>query len=396
MSNNSLQSFHVFNRSSPAFTTEYTASCPGKSFATRIDFEAMHLAPSVPVWPYGFLLHCSDGSPALPVNYHAGKSVVNDYDVEQSLGPLVASGIRDVSARHGGMLSQFGYGGVQVPLQVGAGFMGNDVWRQSESMYAACVLKGLSVWVNAYGIFSLRFDFTCPPTTPASTTTISTESAPSGLSIASSTSPLSPPSFASSATNQLASSTGSSLTSTQSAVHSTPVPTPITTTITLVGSNSVPTTIVTVITPGAPLIPLTVTLGGGHSTVILTQIPGATTFTTLMPAFSQSAPDWTDDIALLLILIIAMSLATAAAAAALVYVRMRPGESKQDEGSGAAKVAVELADLGGPVRQEQLGQSQGIGSHEGVPPVYLVVEVAVPGLVEERTGGGQDKLPSLG
>ncbi|ORZ41101.1 hypothetical protein BCR44DRAFT_87161 [Catenaria anguillulae PL171] len=152
--------------------------------------------------------------------------------------------------------------------------------------------------------------------------------------------------------------------------------TAMTTTITL-GSGPSMTTFVTVITPGIPLQPLTVTLGGGQSPVIFTQVPGATTFMTIVPtsgtaAHSSHESTWPHDIVLpLAMLVVALSLVTAALGAALMYLRSRVRDKAQ-----IGPVAVELCDVAAAsqVRQPQLEAD----CH--VLPLYLVVEVPVPEL----------------
>ncbi|ORZ41067.1 hypothetical protein BCR44DRAFT_1495509 [Catenaria anguillulae PL171] len=265
-----------------------------------------------------------------------GDSIVTRLDLEAFL----FGGQPNIGVRHAEVLGQFGLGDLMVPDQPMPGLESAPLWRQMDSEYASCVLKGMTIWARRNTVLSLRLHFACRPPQP-SPTILATTATPT-------TSSPTPTEQASVATTNFGSSTNAATTIASSISAALEA---FTTTITI-NSGSASTTFVTVITPGVPLPVFTVTLPGGLP-VIITQVPGATVaFTTVStattspqlpvpPSFHNSSS--LNSVSIICFLIIALGLVVAALAASLTYLRMRWHSIGEHSSQGQA--GIELSDI---------------------------------------------------
>ncbi|ORZ35822.1 hypothetical protein BCR44DRAFT_196684 [Catenaria anguillulae PL171] len=398
-------------------TRDYHGLCPGDSFVTKLDMEAITSDPSE--IPNGLQLTCSDGSPVQPINY-VGPSVpaIGFYPVKRVDGNVQPLGITDMLVDYygkGEMINRIGYGG-QV---IGKGT--EKVWNQvqDDQVKQGCVLKGIDMWAKfpfIIGRTSVGLQFQCqnvpPPPPPVSSTS---SSVPPPVS---SPSPAPPPESTSSAplpvpeptstpgTSTSASSTPTSFSSflsssppstptqpTQPTPDSpafsvpsgapAPAPTPTTTTI-FVTSGPLTTSLITVITPGQPLPPLTITVpgdGGPARTLLLTQLPGKTTYaatTILMMRDPTVGTDGDGNVVLLTAIVCALALVAGALVVAVVALKRQERNKRHSGMSEQLGVAA--------VEMVAMGPESRVGVPPGLP-AYVVVPVATAARSGKVRGG---------
>ncbi|ORZ41068.1 hypothetical protein BCR44DRAFT_1457516 [Catenaria anguillulae PL171] len=319
--NADIKIIDVFGVAFRGFNKEYTASCPGVSHVTRIDTEAPEIPGFAPLGVSGFQVHCSDGSPVQGMNSQVGIQLPIGL-VKQFAGSVVSAGIKDVTVLSSGLLQQFAYAGIIAPTPVSRTNPPTMSWRQSESAFSACLLKGLKIWSNVF-VHSLA--------RPDPGSLAATNVAPSQI--------------------------------------------PFTTTIT-VGSGASATTIITVITPGVAPAPLTVTLPGG-TPIVITQVSGGGAVATFAPVPGTplalpSSSSSVDDIAFLSWLIIALCLVVAALASVLMYLRMRRRKHRRQRHGD-----IELVDVNHSMVNRE------IDTQQVDPPAYLVAPIPEAGPVDD-------------
>ncbi|ORZ32169.1 hypothetical protein BCR44DRAFT_58068 [Catenaria anguillulae PL171] len=127
----------------------------------------------------GIVTTCSDKSPKQAITF------TNKFgaDTPRALyrGPDAPNGIRDMVVNGIVRVTAIGYADALVGVLSGESMMSVDVWRQVDSEYAPCVLKGIEVAPEkllSESVDKVRLHFNCPSTvsipTPTSTSSART------------------------------------------------------------------------------------------------------------------------------------------------------------------------------------------------------------------------------
>ncbi|ORZ32166.1 hypothetical protein BCR44DRAFT_38973 [Catenaria anguillulae PL171] len=165
------------------------AMCPGDSFVTRLDFEVSHWISSDAktrqgvfrsmLDVVGIFATCSDKSPkqaiTFPKKFNAGapKTLFQ--------GPESLNGIRDMVVNGQVSVTAIGYADALVGVISGDSLMSVDVWRQVDTEYAPCVLKGIEVelkGITGGSVEKVRLHFNCPANITISTPTSTSRTRP--------------------------------------------------------------------------------------------------------------------------------------------------------------------------------------------------------------------------